>query len=186
MSSLLKFEESEDAPQFLREYLLHALQCLDGPAGNWSLHAAATAAALQAPSADALFPALIDSFGGFASPEDSDYVHVPRATGLSGNVSAFLLQLLRKGQLLQACDTARRLLERTEPGQQCLPFSVLDRLLDACSAVLSARNNQSATAAAAAAVQGQVTALAASHGALVAAVEQYFSQLLVVEAGGGH
>jgi hypothetical protein len=194
LTSLLEFEETSDAPKFLREYLVHCLQCLDGPTGNWSLHAAATAAALKSPSSSqgALSPALADSFSGFSSAENSEYVHVPRVSGLSGNVSALLLQLLEKGYLTQACDTASKVLDQAEPraGElECIPYTVLDRLLHACGQVLTPLNSHShshsAAGAGGAGAQGQLKALAASHGHLVAALENYFNRLLVVEAGGG-
>lgn len=181
LTSFLEYEETADSPKFLREYLVHCLQCLDGPTGNWSLHAAATEAMLKSSSFEALGTALTDSYCGFATSDVSDFVYVPDASGLSGNISAFLMQLLRKGYLTQACDTATRLVSRTEPQSNhhecCLPYMVLDRVLDASSRVLASHSHGHT---------GPVEALSRSHAALEAALNGYFGRLLVVEAGGSH
>ena len=197
LTSLLEFEETLDAPQFLREYLVHCLQCLDGPSGNWSLHAAATAEALKASSKDALMPALVESFSGFSSSNASNYVLVPQSTGgnLSGNISAYLLQLLEKGYLLQACETATRLLDQSDPEEgheECIPYSVLDRVIAACTQVIAVQSSSSGSSSSGGRHGGGVTTsaasveLAASHATLIASLENYFNKLLVIEAGGGH
>ena len=182
LPSLLEYEDTLSAPKLLSEYLVHCLQCLDGPTGNWSLHTVATDTALRSFSEDFLSSPLVDSYCGFSSAEDCDFVHEPTISGMSGNISAFLLQLLQKGYLIQACDTAAKWLSLLEPNndmQECVPYSVIDRVMDACSQVFEINVNDSGQ------LRDQYEALKSSHDNLVGVLEKYFCKLLVVEAGPG-
>lgn len=179
LTSFLEYEETGDSEKFLREYLVHCLQCLDGSTGNWALHAAATESVLKSSPTDALGSILKDSYSGFTTSNESDFVYTPSSNGLSGNISAFLLQLLKRGYLSEACDTATRMLNGLNPRaghQDFIPYSVLDRIMDACTQVLTTHDGKKSS---------QIEELERSHKLLEEALSYYFRKLLVVEAGAG-
>jgi len=184
LTSFLEFEESCNSHNFLREYLVHCLKCLDDRTSNWLLHSATVDSMLKNSTKEALGKSFEDSYCGFtSSSKESDSNSI---SGLSGNISAFILQLLREGYLSESCDVAKRLLDRSEPSighQDFIPFSVIDRVLDACSQVEADHKSHGTTGQAS--NQAQFDALKISRKNLENALSNYFQKLLVVEAGGG-
>ena len=186
LKSVLEYEESLDAGILLKEYLVHCVQCLDGPDGNWSLHAAATRACLHVSSFESLSPTLIDSFCGFDRGNKcvDDSRLSSSINDFSGNISKLLEQLLESGYLMQACDIASKMLNSCNPEneiQTCVPYQVFDRIIDASSQVLEAESSIAGSSESE--LIKQVEGLKKSHGNLLSALEGYFNRLLVVDAG---